>query len=242
MPSSSREAQQQLQDLVLDGDVERGRRLVGEQQLGFGGERDGDHRALAHAAGELVRIVVEPRARRRGCRRGRAAPSRAGAARLVARAAVCATRLSSICSADGEHRVQRRHRLLEDHRDLAAAHVAQARLGHRQRSRPCQLTRPATPWRWAQQAQDRAQGHALARAGFADEAQHLARPHGEVDAVDGAHRAARRGEGDAAGPRRRASGSAVGASSLHVQQVGEAVAGEAEAEAAEHDGEAGEDA
>ena len=57
MPSRSRRSQQQLQDLVLDGDVERGGRLVGEQQLGRAGERDGDHHALAHAAGKLVRIA-----------------------------------------------------------------------------------------------------------------------------------------------------------------------------------------
>ena len=60
MPSSSLQPQQQLQDLVLDGDVERRGRLVGQQQLRPAGQRDRDHRALPHAAGELVRIVVEP--------------------------------------------------------------------------------------------------------------------------------------------------------------------------------------
>ena len=35
------------EDLGLDGDVERGRRLVGEQELGLAGERHGDHHALA---------------------------------------------------------------------------------------------------------------------------------------------------------------------------------------------------
>jgi len=39
--------------------------LVGDQQLGIAGERDGDHDALAHAAGELVRIVVDAFVRRR---------------------------------------------------------------------------------------------------------------------------------------------------------------------------------
>ena len=32
--------------------------------------------------------------------------------------------------ADREDRVERRHRLLEDHRDLGAAHLAQRRLAH----------------------------------------------------------------------------------------------------------------
>ena len=49
----------QLEDLRLDGHVERRRRLVGDEQLGIVGKRHGDHHALPHAAGELVRIVVE---------------------------------------------------------------------------------------------------------------------------------------------------------------------------------------
>ena len=51
---------EQLQDLRLHGDVERGRRLVGDQQVGPVGERHGDHHALALAAGKLVRIGAEP--------------------------------------------------------------------------------------------------------------------------------------------------------------------------------------
>ena len=59
-PSSRAQALEQLEDLRLDGDVERGGRLVGEQQSAAGGERHGDHHPLALAARELVRVVVEP--------------------------------------------------------------------------------------------------------------------------------------------------------------------------------------
>ena len=45
------------QHLRLHGDVEGGRRLVGDDELRAPGHRHGDHRALAHAAGELVRIL-----------------------------------------------------------------------------------------------------------------------------------------------------------------------------------------
>ena len=69
----------QIEDLRLDGDVERGGRLVGDQELGIAGERHRDHHALAHAAGELVRIVVEALLRRSGCARGAASRSRAPA-------------------------------------------------------------------------------------------------------------------------------------------------------------------
>jgi hypothetical protein len=45
-----------LQDLALHDDVEGGRRLVHDDQLGVERERDGDDHALAHPAGELVRV------------------------------------------------------------------------------------------------------------------------------------------------------------------------------------------
>ena len=46
----------QRQDLCLDRHVQRRRRLVGDQQGGFAGQRHGNHRALTHAAGKLVRM------------------------------------------------------------------------------------------------------------------------------------------------------------------------------------------
>ena len=52
------ELQHQLEDLGLDGDVERRGGLVGDQQPWVAAERHGNHHALAHAAGELVRIVA----------------------------------------------------------------------------------------------------------------------------------------------------------------------------------------
>ena len=47
-----------LEHLGLDRDVERGRRLVGDEQLRRVGDRHRDHRPLAHPAGELVRVVA----------------------------------------------------------------------------------------------------------------------------------------------------------------------------------------
>src|SRR5258705_8727613 len=44
------EARQQAQDLCLDRDVERSRRLVEDQERRFTGERSGDQRALPAAA------------------------------------------------------------------------------------------------------------------------------------------------------------------------------------------------
>ncbi len=46
----------EVEDLRLDGDIERGDRFIGDDELGFRGERAGDGDALALAAGELVRV------------------------------------------------------------------------------------------------------------------------------------------------------------------------------------------
>ena len=54
---------EQLEDLRLHRDVERGGRLVGDQQVRLVRQRHGDHHALALAAGELVRIAAQPRRR-----------------------------------------------------------------------------------------------------------------------------------------------------------------------------------
>ena len=56
---------EQVEDLRLDRHVERGRRLVGDEQLGIAGDRHGDHHALVHAAGELVRERRQAAFRRR---------------------------------------------------------------------------------------------------------------------------------------------------------------------------------
>ena len=53
------------EDLRLHGHVERGRGLIGEQDLGAEREPHRDHHALAHSARELVRICAYPLARPR---------------------------------------------------------------------------------------------------------------------------------------------------------------------------------
>ncbi len=61
----------QLKNLRLNGHVERGRRLVGDEQPRVARERHRDHHALPHPARELVRVVV------RAARRGRGSTPRA---------------------------------------------------------------------------------------------------------------------------------------------------------------------
>ena len=75
----ARQALQHRDDLRLNRDVERGRRLVGDDERGFGAKRERDHHALAHAARELVRIVVDPLLGRRDADLGETARSPARA-------------------------------------------------------------------------------------------------------------------------------------------------------------------
>jgi hypothetical protein len=51
---------EQIEDLRLHRDIERRRRLVGDQEVRLVGKRHGDHHALALPTGELVRVGVEP--------------------------------------------------------------------------------------------------------------------------------------------------------------------------------------
>ena len=86
IPSSGAEVLEQVEHLVLDADVERGRRLVREQQPGMRGDGHRDHHPLGHAAAELVgigaqacacRVDADPLEQLRGAVRGGARrPSR----------------------------------------------------------------------------------------------------------------------------------------------------------------------
>ena len=78
--------------------------------------------------------------------------------------------------ADREHGVQRRHRILEDHRHLAAAEVAKLLLRHRQEVLPLvqRLAGGDAAGRHRRQPEHGEHRHALARSGLADDAEHLA--------------------------------------------------------------------
>ena len=123
MPRSRRSPVEQLEDLGLHGDVERGGRLVGDEQLRLGGERDRDHDALAQAAAQLVRIGASSEAAGSGIP---TSPSSAIARSFASREVALrwARIVSATWSPDGKHRVETGHRILEDHADPSAAHGA----------------------------------------------------------------------------------------------------------------------
>ncbi len=184
------QVQQQVDDLGLDGDIQRGGRFVGDQQARIAGDRHGDHHSLVHAAGELM-------GKRRQARCGardtdllqqldgtRAAGGFAAALMHVQ----CLHDLES----DGEARVEASRRLLKDHRDVFAGDAPALGGGHGQQVLAVEdqaigrhLAGPGD------QAHQRQHGDALARAGFADHAHDLSLVDGKIQPVDGAQGAAR---------------------------------------------------
>jgi hypothetical protein len=187
------QALDELEDLRLDGHVQRGGRLVGDQHLGVAGQGQRDHHALAHAAGELVRVLVHAALGLGDLHHAQhfhGALHRIGAAGLL----VQLHRLGDL-PAHGEHRVQRGHRLLEDHGDAVAAnlaHLALAQLHQVGAAQPHGAR--VTPRRRGHQPQDRQRGHALAAARFADHAQRAAGAHRVGNPVDRTHHAGQRVE------------------------------------------------
>ena len=117
--------------------------VVGSSAIrSFGSPASGhrDHRPLPHPAGELVRIVLQAHLRARDPdlveQLGRAPVGLVAVHREVG-----LERLADL-PADRQHRVQRRHRILEDHRDLAAADRAQLLVVSDSRSRPPNIAVP----------------------------------------------------------------------------------------------------
>ncbi|MCX7363257.1 MAG: hypothetical protein NTV97_15570 [Alphaproteobacteria bacterium] len=176
---------QQVEDLRLDRHVERGGRLVGDEERSLVGEAHGQHHALAHATGELVGKRIH-RAVGRGHAHAPQQVDRAAARGLRGEAAVRRHRLDEL-SGNAQDRVQRRHGVLEHHGDLAAAHGANSLVVEKREVAALEQDRAADdPRRLVEQAHDRLGADALAGAGFAHDAQRLAGMHVEADAVDGA--------------------------------------------------------
>ena len=187
---------QQFEDLRLHGDVERRRRLVGDEKVRLVGERHRDHHALPLAAGELVRIGAEALFRIADAdlmQQLERAPVRL----LVGDAAVDLQDLADL-PLDRVQRVQRRHRLLEDHRDLVAADLSKVALVVVDEVLAAIEHRAAgmAGGRIGQELQDRQRRDRLARAALADQRQRLALVDVEGDVVDGERGAAVLVEGD----------------------------------------------
>ncbi len=186
---------EERQDLGLDGDVESGGRLVGDQHVGAVGERHRDHHPLALAAGELVGVGAHPGF---GVAEADLAEKfeDAGAGLGADEALVQREALADL-PLDGVQRVEAGHRLLEDEADVVAAHVAQGAGVGGEHLLAAVTDRAGDVGVLRQKADGGERGDRLARAAFADEGEGLARVELEADAAHGLAALAALHEGDA---------------------------------------------
>ena len=183
-PNCVLEVLEQPQDLGLHHHVERGRRLVGDEQLRVARERERDQHALALPARELVRVVARA-ARRHADQLQQLADARRRPRPLARR--VQDDRLADLV-ADPLDRVERVQRALEDDRHPRPAHRAQPARLHREHVLALEQhlaghLRPA-----GQQPQERRGEARLAAARLARQPERLARAELEVDAAHGLER------------------------------------------------------
>ena len=188
------ELPEELEDLGLDGHVERGGRLVGDEEVGVVREGHRDHDPLALSAGELVGVggeaklgiaevdefeqLEDPLAGRRG------------ADRLVE-----AERFADLLL-DRVEGIQRRHRLLEDHRYASPPERAHCRRGRVEEGFAVELDVPAgvPRLRVGKEPEDGQGSDRLAGPALPDESDRLAPAHFERDPANRLDRLAARAE------------------------------------------------
>ncbi len=130
---------EQGKDLGLDGDIESGGRLVGDQQFRLAGERHGDHDALAEAAGKLVGVVAQAFG---GVRHAHKAEHLGRPfERLVLGDLLMQDDAFGYLTPDVHRGVEGGQRVLEDHPDLVAPHGTDLFVRHGGELLACQADR-----------------------------------------------------------------------------------------------------
>ena len=113
----------EVEDLLLDGDVEGGGGLVGDEKLGLGDEGHRDHDSLAHAAREFVGIAIDAGFGVGDADFGESLDG-AGASGIALDTKVESEGFGELVD-NLEVGIERGHGVLEDHRDPFAADGAQ---------------------------------------------------------------------------------------------------------------------
>ena len=174
---------EEFHDLLLDGDVEGGGGFVGDEELGAATEGHGDHDALLHAAGELVRVGAEAFF---GFGDADLAEPGDDFGVLVFDVGSMQGEGFGELGADGEDGVEGGGGFLEDVGDVASAHAAELAFvevedvvaddGH--------LVGGDEGGGFREKAGEGEGGGAFAAAAFTDDGDGFSGHHGEVDAFD----------------------------------------------------------
>src|SRR3954447_5933165 len=177
------------QDLRLDDHVERGRRLVRDEQLRAQHKGEGDHDPLPHAAGELVRVLTE--ARRRDSHPSERLKRAAADLAVAHLRFVLLQRLLEVVL-DPHQRIETRHRLLEDEAEVGPTKLAELLRGHADEVPAAIDDRAVGFCALREQSEDPASERRLAAPRLPDETDDLAFVDRQRDAVDGAYGSSRR--------------------------------------------------
>ena len=176
-PLSRLQLGQQVQDLRLHRHIQRGGRLIGDQELRPIGQRHRNHHPLPLPARQLVRIGGQPFLGIADAdlqkKRQRPLPRRLALQRLMQREALANLPLNRM------QRVQAGHRLLEDKADVIAPHPAQISLRRADHLAAKVGDRPVHNRIVRQKPHGRQRRHRLARPAFAHQGHGFALGHGE---------------------------------------------------------------
>ena len=178
------EAGEQVEDLRLGRHVERGGRLVRDQQTRRQRDSHGDRDALALAARQFVRIAPERHAiglETDALQRGRGEPAR----RRAGQGAVNAPRLGNLLP-DCHQRIERGRRLLEHDPDAAPANAAELALAGAHELGALEAHAAAHRSAVRQEASDGERRHRLTGARLATQPEDLAALGVELDRVEDA--------------------------------------------------------
>ena len=158
---------QQVENLLLQDHIERGRRFIGNEDARIHCAGDGDHDALPLAAGEFMRIAVERELRRRKPDPFEHCPrARFGIGTVAARVPADAFRH---LLPNGLDRIEGGHGFLKDHADVIAAQPGHRRLIKAENVASVEQDRSFGTRLFRQQANGCQRGHGLARSAFADD-------------------------------------------------------------------------
>ncbi len=106
---------EQVEDLRLDGNIERGHRLVGDDDFGLEGQRTGDGDALRWPPGKFVRVLAHEARGESDLRHEVGDP----AGNLRSRYHRMHAQRFSECVEHGHARIERGERILEHHLQVA---------------------------------------------------------------------------------------------------------------------------
>ena len=185
-----------VQDLCLDGHVEGGGGLVGDDDVGVVRDGDGDHHALAHATGELVRVCVQAVLGIGDAHQGEQLDAALAHLVLGHLGIVDEKRLGKLV-ANGEHGRQGRERVLEDHRDARAADLGHLLVALANEFLAIELHRARDVGVIVEKSDEREGRDRLARAGLAHDAQGAPTPEVKAHVAHGVDHAGLGVEGDA---------------------------------------------